>query len=132
MIIVVEKGKEDAILKELKELGFAVDVSRGDRESVIGIKGDTSVYDEEQFMNFPGVIKVERISTPYKRVSKQFSPYMKVQVNGRYVGEGEKPFIIAGPCAIEDREHAMKTFEEIQDLTDAFRGMLYKPRTSPY
>ena len=41
--------------------------------------------------------------------------------------------IIAGPCAIENREQAFAVAERVcQAGAQFFRGGAYKPRTSPY
>lgn len=49
------------------------------------------------------------------------------------IGNGEKPFIIAGPCAIESYDQMAKIAEHLCKLGVQFmRGGAYKPRTSPY
>ena len=39
--------------------------------------------------------------------------------------------IIAGPCAIENREQMYKTFQSIHNYADIFRAGIWKGRTSP-
>jgi 3-deoxy-7-phosphoheptulonate synthase len=54
-----------------------------------------------------------------------------VSVRGERIGGGLA--LIAGPCAIESRDQALRTAELISGLgVRFFRGGAYKPRTSPY
>lgn len=132
MIIVAEKSVNlSGLVTYVHGLGHEVDVSEGTETVVVGIKGDTRRLREDQFSLLPGVREVRRISTKYKLVSKQFHPQHIVRI-GELEVNGDRPIIIAGPCAIETQEQAMRTYEEIADVSDIFRGMLWKPRTSPY
>ncbi|MEO1679114.1 MAG: 3-deoxy-7-phosphoheptulonate synthase [Pseudomonadota bacterium] len=54
-------------------------------------------------------------------------------VNGLTVGDGTTTAMIAGPCAVEDREQIEKTADFLVGLgVKLFRAGAYKPRTSPY
>ena len=140
MIIILQRNGEEQvneIVRYVHSLGLEVDISQGTENVVLGIRGDTRSLREEQFASLPGVQRVNRISSKYKLVSRQFRPQHTVKIKDYLVGDvphlsDSKPFIIAGPCAIEDEKQALQTFEEIAAYTDAFRGFLYKPRTSPY
>jgi len=45
----------------------------------------------------------------------------------------EIPTIIAGPCAVESREHTLTIAREVKEAgADCLRGGAFKPRTSPY
>ncbi len=140
MIIIMQRnGTEhvDKVVDYVRSLGLEVDISRGTEKVVLGIRGNTRSLLEEQFTGLPGVQGVSRISSKYKLVSKNFRPQHVVKIKDLQIGEtsggtASKPFIIAGPCALENGEQALETFAEIADHADAFRGFLYKPRTSPY
>jgi 3-deoxy-7-phosphoheptulonate synthase len=55
-----------------------------------------------------------------------------VRVGGVAVG-GERPVVIAGPCAVESREQTLAVARAVRDAgADMLRGGAYKPRTSPY
>jgi 3-deoxy-7-phosphoheptulonate synthase len=55
-----------------------------------------------------------------------------VQVGDAAIGDGELA-IIAGPCAVENREQAFAVAEAVrQSGARFFRGGVWKPRTSPY
>ncbi|MDO8642018.1 MAG: 3-deoxy-7-phosphoheptulonate synthase [Candidatus Woesearchaeota archaeon] len=134
MIIIAEKnGTLDALLEHVHALDFKTDVSTGDERVVIGLIGDTRALAEDQFSPLPGVLEVRRITSKYKLVSRQFRPTHTVSIGRQVIGDVmPHPLIIAGPCAVETEEQALRTFAEIAPFADVFRGFLYKPRTSPY
>jgi 3-deoxy-7-phosphoheptulonate synthase len=46
---------------------------------------------------------------------------------------GEKPVIIAGPCAVESREQIIEIAQLVKEAgADMLRGGAYKPRSNPY
>jgi len=74
---------------------------------------------------------------PYKLVSRDYcSQDTIIEITGSagpvYIGEGYCT-IIAGPCAVENREMYLLTAEILKSLgVHILRGGLFKPRTSPY
>jgi len=53
-------------------------------------------------------------------------------VNDIHIGEGYFT-VIAGPCALESEELAIKTAKAVENSgANVFRCSLFKPRTSPY
>lgn len=55
-----------------------------------------------------------------------------VQLNDVHIGEGYFT-VIAGPCALESEELAIKTAKAVENAgSKIFRCSLFKPRTSPY
>lgn len=55
-----------------------------------------------------------------------------IDLDGVKVG-GDKPAIMAGPCAVESREQLMETARAVRAAgATILRGGAYKPRTSPY
>jgi len=55
-----------------------------------------------------------------------------IEVNSVFVGEGFFT-VIAGPCALESEELAIKTAKAVENAgARIFRCSLFKPRTSPY
>ena len=55
-----------------------------------------------------------------------------INVNGIEIG-GQNIIIIAGPCAVENREQLLETAKEVSaGGANILRGGAYKPRTSPY
>lgn len=55
-----------------------------------------------------------------------------IDLDGVKIG-GDKPVIMAGPCAVESREQLMETARAVRAAgATILRGGAYKPRTSPY
>ncbi len=55
-----------------------------------------------------------------------------VRVNGVEIG-GDRPVVIAGPCAVESYEHTLAVAKAVHATgVRLMRGGAYKPRTSPY
>ena len=55
-----------------------------------------------------------------------------IVVNGIEIG-GERPVLMAGPCAVENHEQIYTTAKKMKELgVNILRGGAFKPRTSPY
>ncbi|MDP2168383.1 MAG: 3-deoxy-7-phosphoheptulonate synthase [Thermodesulfovibrionales bacterium] len=139
-IIVLRPDAKDAdlrhIIKRLKALGLEANVSKGAKRTIIGVIGDTSKVTEEAedaVRAAPGVEQVMRILKPYRLASREFKKANTViRVRGRAVG-GKKICVIAGPCAVENRDMLLDIAVKIKNAGAGFiRGGAYKPRTSPY
>jgi 3-deoxy-7-phosphoheptulonate synthase len=81
-----------------------------------------------------GVLRVHRISSPYKLAGRAFRPQGTVVEfsNGVKIG-GEQVAVIAGPCAIENREQIFAIAACVKAAGAKFlRGGAFKPRSSPY
>lgn len=137
MIIVLRPDATEAqithIKERLEELGLTVHVSAGKERTVLGAIGDERILQEQPLAAFPGVEKVVPILKPYKLASREFHPEDSViNVNGVCFG-GNKIQVIAGPCAVENREILLQIANEIKNEKVSFiRGGAFKPRTSPY
>ncbi len=137
MIIVMKKGapKEEIVTLEhsLEQQGFTIHESVGVNQVVMGIVGDTSVLDPEQFTVNPWVEKAMRVAQPFKRANRMFHPENTVvDVNGVKVG-GKKLAVIAGPCSVEGQEQMDVIAASVKSSgADMLRGGAFKPRTSPY
>ncbi|MPZ13720.1 MAG: 3-deoxy-7-phosphoheptulonate synthase [Chloroflexi bacterium] len=122
------------VLKRLEHDGYAGQMSRGAERAVIGVIGTGFPEDYKDHLEvLPGVESVTRISKPYKLSSRDFKPTDTViDVRGVRVGGGEF-VVMAGPCAVEGREHILETAEAVGDRGAVMlRGGAFKPRTSPY
>jgi 3-deoxy-7-phosphoheptulonate synthase len=82
----------------------------------------------------PGVQRVIHVSKPYKLVSRDFHPEPTiVDVAGVKVGQGHRPVVVGGPCAVESEEQIVKTALFVKKCGgDMLRGGAYKPRTGPH
>jgi 3-deoxy-7-phosphoheptulonate synthase len=90
--------------------------------------------DIDTFELLPGVSHVHRITVPYKLAGRAFRPEGTVVEfpNGAKIG-GNQVAIIAGPCAIENRDQIFTIAKCVKAAGGQFlRGGVFKPRSSPY
>lgn len=86
-----------------------------------------------------GIKRIVAIPTAYKLVSRHFKDERTAVVvgsdhacNAIAIGAGQ-PAIIAGPCAVENREQLFEVAMEVKTAgATMLRGGAFKPRTSPY
>ena len=136
-----KKQEIDSFIEEIKSKDLGVHVSKGVDQTILGLLGDTSKLDPQDFLVNDVVENVERVSAPYKLASRSFHPENTVVV----VGEGQSGVIscpigdkkivpvIAGPCAVESEEQFMQAAIAVKKAgARLLRGGAYKPRTSPY
>ena len=137
MLIVMKPsatGSEiDAVVKVVEAVGFRAHPMPGATRTAIGITGNEGPIDVQRFENLAGVAEIIRVTKPYKLITLDLRPDKTVvRVGDATIGDGELA-IIAGPCAIENREQAFAIAEIVQQSgARFFRGCVWKPRTSPY
>ena len=139
MIIVLKANttKEEVkpLMDSLKAKGMQIDISKGTRQTVMGLVGNTAVIDVEQVQSYEFVDKVMRVEVPYKRASRAFHPQdsvIPIGNSGVTIG-GKKLAVIAGPCSIETPEQIEGVACDVAKSGAAvLRGGAFKPRTSPY
>lgn len=132
----VDGNESQEIANKLESMGFETTFIKGKERTIIGVIGDTSRVSEDQEMAvgaMPGIERVVRITKPYKLASREFkSENTVLEVDGRQIG-GKTIHVIAGPCAVENREVILAIAEAVKSAGASFiRGGAYKPRTSPY
>jgi len=122
------------VIQSLDERSVAYHVSRGEERTVIGLLGQTAHISREALLDFPGVDDVLRISKPFKMASRDFHPEdTVVRVNGIDIGAKGAFVLIAGPCSVESREHALEVAAFVKEQgAHMLRGGAFKPRSSPY
>ena len=137
MIIVLRPDATDEQIAHIKEklegLGLTIHVSKGKERTVLGAIGDERILQEQPLEAYPGVEKVVPILKPYKLASREFhSEDTIININGASFGD-KKIQVIAGPCAVENREMLLAIAKDIKEEGVCFiRGGAFKPRTSPY
>lgn len=137
MIIVMKKGSQEnevqEVSKVLESLGLGVHISKGAEVTIIGVIGDKRVLNDIPLELMPGVEKLVPIMETYKLAGKTFKPEPSiVDVNGVKIG-GKELVMIAGPCAIENREQVLNAALAVKRSgAKILRGGAFKPRTSPY
>lgn len=123
----------DHVVERLRDIGAEAHVSEGQIRTIIGAVGDRAVIQQLPWEAFPGVERSVPVLKPYKFVSRDFHPEDSVvDVGGVPVG-GDAIVVIAGPCAVENRDQLFTTAAAVQKAgARVLRGDAFKPRTSPY
>jgi len=137
IVAMQEKATEeqiDAVISAMEEAGVDVHRTTGEFQTILAAVGPTASLDLAKFEMLPGVLHVHRISSPYKLAGRAWRPEGTVIQfpNGASIGNHQVA-IIAGPCAVENREQIFKIAACVKAAGGAFlRGGAYKPRSSPY
>src|SRR5437016_10421150 len=137
MLIVMKSSatahETDAVVDIIETIGLRPHPMPGATRTAIGITGNEGPVDGQRFENLPGVAEVIRVTKPYKLITLDLRPDKTiVRVGDATIGDSELA-IIAGPCAIENREQAFAIAKTVQKSgARFFRGCVWKPRTSPY
>lgn len=136
VILVLRKGitaEEIEQLKvELRSDDYLIKEIKGVEETILGLVG-TVRKDVRHFETLPGVAKVLPISKPYKLVSRELHPQPSVIRVGDVAIGGDRLVVIAGPCAVEERNRTLEIARVVRRYGAVlFRGGAFKPRTSPY
>jgi 3-deoxy-7-phosphoheptulonate synthase len=137
MIIILkpEAGKEDAdeIIAQIEGLGLKPLYMPGTERTVLGAIGDERVLNSLHLESHPLVERITPILTPYKMVSRDIHPENTVVRMGQVPVGGKAFVVIAGPCAVENREQMMATAQAVKEAgAHGLRGGAFKPRSSPY
>src|SRR5437773_9231711 len=126
-------GDVDAVVKLVEAIGLRAHSMPGATRTAIGITGNQGPIDGRRFENLPGVVEVIRVTEPYKLITLDLRPDKTVVRIGDATIGGSELAIIAGPCAIENRQQAFAVAKTVQKSgARFFRGCVWKPRTSPY
>ncbi len=137
MIIVMKPSSTSENIREvstvLESLGLGIHVSKGTQRTIIGVIGDKTVLHNVPLELMEGVEKLVPIVESYKLAGKTFMPEKsEIDVSGVKIG-GKGLVIMAGPCAVENRDQILNAAFAIKKTGAQFlRGGAFKPRTSPY
>ena len=137
MIIVMQPHASEQdinrVVDKITGLGLKVHLSEGRYRTIIGVIGDKKLINGLPVEVMPGVEKVVSVTESYKLVSREFKPENTViDVGGVPVG-GDGLVVMAGPCAVENREQIIESALAVKAAGAQFlRGGAFKPRTSPY
>jgi len=143
-----ERAQLMALLCRLTGNSRPITPTRIEGSEVIALDG--SQLDEQAGSLLRQQGAVERlipVKTPYKLVSRVFKPQASRVVVGNALGGTPvtiggsvdavdnvvSPIVIAGPCAVENREQLLNTARAVKVAgAQVLRGGAFKPRTSPY
>ena len=139
MIVVMKPGAGKAqvqhVVDLVREYGLKDHVIYGTDRTVVACIGDKRMVDKGAIENAPMVERVLPILAPYKMAStevKRTRTVIPIGPRGFPLG-GQAIGVIAGPCAVEDREQFLRTAQAAASAgAIGIRGGAYKPRTSPY
>ena len=138
MIIVlkpkISKRQENAVLREIKKLGYEPHVMRGVARIVIGAIGDERAKPSLEILNtWPPVESVPPVQKKFKLVSREANPKSSTVRVGKHVIGGKKFHVMAGPCSVENERQLMETAFAVKKAgATILRGGAFKPRSSPY
>jgi 3-deoxy-7-phosphoheptulonate synthase len=121
------------VIARVEQMGCRVHTSEGEERVIIGVIGDVRPLEREQIERMDGVERIVPILRPFKLASRDFNPHdTVVKLNGLSVG-GQQLVVMAGPCAVENREQILETAHAVKRAgAQVLRGGAFKPRTSPY
>jgi len=124
-----------AVCQKIEIMGYRPHAMPGATRTAIGVTGNQGEVEQGTLGEMPGVQEVIRVSKPYKLVSrdvKEENTVLRFAGTDATIG-GKNLAVIAGPCAIENRDQAFAVAERVARAgAQFFRGGAYKPRTSPY
>ena len=138
IVAMQEKATEEqvnAVINAMEEAGVNVHRTTGEFQTILAGVGPTAGLDLTKFEMLPGVLNVHRISAPYKLAGRAFRPEGTVVEFAQRTPKigGEKVAVVAGPCAIENREQIFAIAKCVKAVGGGFlRGGAFKPRSSPY
>jgi 3-deoxy-7-phosphoheptulonate synthase len=125
------------VCERIEALGLKAHPIPGSLRTAIGITGNKGAIDLGVLESMAGVAECIPVSKPYKLVSREVKEEATIVRVPLPTGEatigGPDVALVAGPCAVESREQALRIAERVAAAgVRMFRGGAYKPRTSPY
>ena len=137
MLVVMQQGATEEqvehVIERLTDLGFDVHRSTGLIHTVLGGVGGKYDFDLAAFEVMEGVKEAHRIVSPYKLASRSFRPAGTIVQVGDVAIGGENVVVMAGPCAVENRDQIEQSAEIVaRSGAKVIRGGAFKPRSSPY
>ena len=121
------------VIEMIQDAGLSAKVMEGSQQRIVGVIGDKTRLASCAIDALPGVERSVSISKSYKLASREFHPQSSViDVDGIPIG-GDDFVVMAGPCAVENREQLLTAADIAKKGGAQFlRGGAFKPRTSPY
>ena len=137
MLVIMKKdateAQVEAVIREIEALGYRGIPMPGIQRTAVCIIGNQGPVEDSRLLALDGVKETIRVTKPYKLVSRETHPQPTIITIGNVIIGGEKPVIMAGPCAIESENQALTIANLVKQYgAQVFRGGAFKPRTSPY
>ncbi len=137
MVVILKQNPDSSQLEHLigwlEGQGIKINETHGERQSILGLIGDTSIIDIDLVKALDIVDDVKRIQEPYKNANRKFHhDDAVITIDNTKIGAGNFQ-IIAGPCSIESEEQICFVAKSVKEAgATMLRGGAFKPRTSPY
>jgi 3-deoxy-7-phosphoheptulonate synthase len=137
MIVVMKAGAtrqdRDYVISRAQSLGLRTHVSQDEGRTLIGLLGELRALDTAALSGLRGVERIISLDRPFRLASTEFKASKTiVSLNDCQIG-GDQVVVMAGPCAVENRDHLMATAWAVKEAgAQLLRGGAFKPRTSPY
>ena len=124
----------DVVMETVRTMGLVAQPIPGSERTAIGVLGNKGCIDDSTLRDLPGVRQTIAVSKPYKLVSRDFHPENTIVTVGSVrIGEGERPVVVGGPCAVESEQQILATARWVKACgADMLRGGAFKPRTGPH
>ncbi|HWQ07890.1 MAG TPA: 3-deoxy-7-phosphoheptulonate synthase [Holophaga sp.] len=137
MLLILDPKASAETLRALEDhlgrMGFTLHHSDQEGARAIGLVEPMSKAVRQEVAHLPGVKKAIVINEPYKLASRAFHPHPTLVKAGRAVIGGNAVVMMAGPCAVESREHIAEMARLVREAgIPVLRGGAFKPRSSPY
>jgi 3-deoxy-7-phosphoheptulonate synthase len=138
MIVTMQSDASDAeaddVVALLQTNGYELHLIRDAGPVAIGINGRPINGDLPSVIcDMPGVSHVHDGRRPYKLAAREVRPQGTTVQVGTVLFGGDSPAMIAGPCAVESRDQALRTADLVLEAGGVMlRGGAFKPRSSPY
>jgi len=127
------EAQVQAVIREIETLGYRGIPIPGALRTAVCITGNQGSVEDSSLLALDGVKETIRVTKPFKLVSIETQPQPTVITIGNVTIGGEKPVIMAGPCAVENEKQALTIAGFVKKYgARVFRGGAFKPRTSPY
>ena len=127
------EAQVQAVVREIENMGLRGVPMPGAQRTAVCIIGNQGPVEDSRLLSLEGVKETIPVTKPYKLVSRETHPQPTIIYIGDIKIGGEKPVIMAGPCAVENEEQALTIAHLVkQHGAQFFRGGAFKPRTSPY
>ena len=122
MLVVMQANATEqevrAVCERVESLGLKAHPIPGSMRTAIGITGNKGAVDLGALDSMPGVVECIPVSKPYKLVGREVKPDDSGLVIPTPSGDvkigGGNLAIIAGPCAVENREQAFAAAEAVR------------------
>jgi 3-deoxy-7-phosphoheptulonate synthase len=123
-----------ALFRLLESFDLIVKRVEFEGRTYLATSGDERRLPWHRIEGAAGIEEIERQPMPYHFASLAARSRPTTVVVGEVpIGGTNEPVIIAGPCAVENREDVLETAEAVKAAgAQVFRAGVFKPRTTPY